>query len=153
MHYPFLKKLRKLPQHFIFDTGDYRQTVFLAGVGRSGTTWVQEIINSRNDFRVIFEPFHQQKVDLPGDWNPKQYLRYNDQRDKFLKTAACILSGNIKNKWTDQFNRKIIARKRLIKAIRSNLVLKWIKYNFPEISLILLLRHPCAVANSKLKVG
>jgi sulfotransferase family protein len=32
-------------------------------------------------------------------------------------------------------------------------LLKWIKTNFPEIPIILLLRQPCAVAASKLKLG
>lgn len=149
----FGRKLRKLSSQLIFDVGDYQQTVILAGTGRSGTTWVEEIINSRNDFRIMFEPFHQKKVDLVGAWNYRQYLRCNDRNDKFLKPATSILRGDIKNEWIDRFNRRVFSRKRLIKDIRAQLILKWIKHNFPEIPIILLLRHPCAVANSKLKLG
>ena len=32
-------------------------------------------------------------------------------------------------------------------------MLKWIHTNFPRVKIILLLRHPCAVANSKIKAG
>lgn len=149
----FERRLRKLRNKLFFDTGDYRQTVFLAGTGRSGTTWLEEIINSRNDFRVMFEPFHQKKVNLVSDWNYRQYLQCNDRGDKFLKPITSILSGNIRNKWIDQFNQRFYSQKRLIKDIRAQLILKWIKHNFPEIPIILLLRHPCAVANSKLKLG
>ena len=148
-----LQRFRNKLTFLSFDAGDYRQTVFLAGTGRSGTTWVGEIINSRNDFRVMFEPFHQKKVDLVSDWNYKQYLRCNNRSDKFLKPATSILSGKIRNKWIDQLNRRFYSRKRLIKDIRAQLILKWIKHNFPEIPIILLLRHPCAIANSKLKLG
>ena len=149
----FLNHFRRLRSQFFIDAGDYRQTVFLAGTGRSGTTWVEDIINAQNDYRILFEPFHSKKVDLLSDWNYRQYLRYDDRRDKFLKPATSILSGNIKHEWIDTFNHKLYARKRLIKDIRAQLFLKWIKQQFPEIPIILLLRHPCAVANSKLKIG
>lgn len=149
----FERKLRQLRKRLIFDSGDYRRSVILAGTGRSGTTWTEEIINSRNDFRILFEPFHSNKVDLLSEWNYRQYLRCNDHNDKFLKPAASILAGEIRNAWIDQFNQRIFSRKRLIKDIRIQLLLKWIKCHFPEIPVILLLRHPCAVANSKLKLG
>ena len=86
-------------------------------------------------------------------WNIRQYLRYNDHHSKFLKPATAILSGKIRHEWIDKFNRRIFSRRRLIKDIRAQLFLKWIKYNFPEIPILLLLRHPCAVANSRLKLG
>jgi hypothetical protein len=148
-----IRKLRKkLRRSFFFDTGDYRKTVFLAGTGRSGTTWVEEVINRRNDFRIMFEPFHTGKIELLSDWNYRQYLRSDDRRDKFLIPATRILSGRIRNQWIDKFNRKFYSSKRLIKDIRAQLFLHWIKHNFPEIPIVLLLRHPCAVANSKLKL-
>jgi hypothetical protein len=31
-------------------TGDPRNTVLIAGSGRSGTTWLAEIVNHRNDY-------------------------------------------------------------------------------------------------------
>ncbi len=153
MIHKFKKILQKLHNQFSVDAGDYRQTVILAGTGRSGTTWVEDIINNGNDFRIMFEPFHSKKVDLLRDWNYRQYLRVNDSDDKFLEPATSILNGDIKNEWIDMFNNKLFSRKRLIKDIRAQLILKWIKHNFPEIPTILLLRHPCAVANSKLKLG
>ena len=147
------RKIRKSLNRPIIDTGDYRRTVFLAGTGRSGTTWVEDLINARNDFRIMFEPFRSDKVELVSDWNYRQYLRCSDRSEKFLQPATAILSGNIRNEWIDCFNRKFISRKRLIKDIRANHILKWIKCNFPEIPIIMLLRHPCAVANSKLKLN
>jgi hypothetical protein len=72
---------------------------------------------------------------------------------KYLEPAGKILSGQIKNPWIDAHNKKLWANKRLIKDIRANLLLKWIKVNFPSIPIILLLRHPCAVANSRLKLN
>ena len=110
-------------------------------------------MNFDNSFRVMFEPFHSLKIDSIREWNYRQYIRSDNRDDKFLRPAQAILSGRIKHTWVDRFNRKVVARRRLIKDIRANLLLKWIKCTFPEIPIILLLRHPCAVANSKLKLG
>ena len=36
--------------------GDHRDAVFLAGSGRSGTTWLSEVINYKGGYRYVFEP-------------------------------------------------------------------------------------------------
>ena len=80
----------------------------------------------------MFEPFHCKKVTLLKGWRYHQYLRSDNRDEKFLEPATTILGGKIRNEWIDQFNRKRIVRKRLIKDIRANLLLKWIRENFPE---------------------
>lgn len=132
---------------------DPRHSVFLAGSGRSGTTWLSEIINYGGEYRYIFEPFHPDKVDLCKNFRRKQYLRPDDRREEYLGPARTILSGGLRNAWTDRFNRKHVVRRRLIKDIRANLLLGWMRANFPEMPQILLLRHPCAVTNSRLNLG
>lgn len=125
----------------------------LAGTGRSGTTWVEEVINHGNAYRVMFEPFHQKKIDLVSHWNYRQYLRPGDERPGFVEPARLILSGRIRDAWIDQFNRRTVAHRRLVKDIRVQLILRWVRARFPEIPILLLLRHPCAVAHSKVKLG
>jgi hypothetical protein len=137
----------------LIDFNDYRQTIFVSGVGRSGTTWLANIINYANNYRFMFEPFHSQRVDIVSHFRHRQYLRPDNHDKAFIEPAKAILSGKVKNPWVDKLNRKLIAGKRLIKDIRTNHLLKWIKTNFPEIPIILLLRHPCAVAHSKLALN
>jgi len=132
---------------------DYKNSLFLAGVGRSGTTWVSDIINYNNDYRYIHEPFHPYRVKEASNFRYIQYLRPENRELRYLEPAKDLLSGRVRNRWTDSVNKTIFARKRLIKDIRANLLLKWIHSNFPEIPIILLFRHPCAVANSWLKLG
>ena len=148
-----IHKAVQLSNRLFVDLGDRHETVFLAGTGRSGTTWLQNILNYDNTFRVMFEPFHSRRVNLVSDWNYRQYLREDNGDKQFLEPAQMILEGRIRNEWIDRFNRKRIARRRLIKDIRSNLFLHWIRRHFPEVRMILLLRHPCAVASSKLELG
>lgn len=131
---------------------DYKKTIFLASSGRSGSTWVSNIINYKNKYRYMFEPFHSNYVDICKDFNYRQYLRSDNSKREFLEPAEIILSGRIRDKWIDRFNRKLICGDRLIKDIRANLLLKWLKSNFPEMKIVLLLRHPMAVVNSRLKL-
>lgn len=145
---------RKIRRPFFIDyNNDLRGSVFLAGIGRSGTTWVSEIINYDGDYRYIFEPFHPHRVGAVQDFAYHQYLRPSNRDPRFLRPARVILSGRIRNRWTDAYNRKIFSKKRLIKDIRANLMLKWLHDNFPEIPIVLMFRHPCAVANSWIKLG
>ena len=133
--------------------GDHRSSVFLAGSGRSGTTWLSQIINYRRGYRYIFEPFNPREVGPFRHFRTKQYLRPEDRREEFLEPARLVLTGGLRDPWTDRFNGRIVARRRLIKDIRANLLLGWMRVNFPGMPIILLLRHPCAVVASRLDLG
>jgi Sulfotransferase family len=133
--------------------GDHRDAVFLAGSGRSGTTWLSEVINYKGAYRYVFEPFNPARVRAFGHFRSKQYLRPDDVREAFLEPARLALSGDLKDPWTDRFNTKFVARRRLIKDIRANLLLGWMRANFPGMPIVLLLRHPCAVVSSRLALG
>jgi hypothetical protein len=147
------KKIRELSGRIFVELGNRRHSILLVGTGRSGTTWIQEAINYDNSYRVMFEPFHSLKIPILKNWNYRQYLREENNNEIFLEPAKAILYGQVRHKWIDQFNKKHFVTKRIIKDIRINLILKWLKRKFPQIPIILILRHPCAVANSKLKLG
>jgi hypothetical protein len=146
--------LQRLLGGLYVDLGrDHRTSVFLAGSGRAGTTWVSEIINYRGEYRYVFEPFHPGRVDAFKNFKSKQYLRPDDRREEYLGPARKVLTGGLRSRWTDRFHRKFVARRRLIKDIRANLLLGWMRANFPGMPIILLLRHPCAVVASRLALG
>jgi hypothetical protein len=135
---------------------DYRNTVILAGVGRSGTTWIANTINYNLEYRQLFEPFNPLKglVNKGKISSEPAYLRPGDKDQDTIEIVQSIVSGKIKDIGIDYENfgnRKFFFEKRLIKAISANLFLRWIYINFPGIPIILLLRHPCAVANSRIQ--
>jgi len=145
---------RKIYTYFFIDiNGDYKSSIFVAGTGRSGTTFVANTINYNNEYRLIFEPFLPYKVKICRNFRYRQYLRPENKDKVFIEPAKAILSGRFRNSLIDSQNKKCICKKRLIKDIRANHLLKWIHSNFPGVPIILLLRHPCAVAVSKLKLN
>ena len=137
---------------FIDLNRDVRRSVFLAGDGRSGTTWLSEIINCDHHYRYMFEPFHPTFVPLVKHFRFFQYLRPDNRDEAFLGPARRIVSGAYRASRVDSLNNRRIATRRLIKDIFSNLFLKWLNVQFPGMPLILVVRHPCAVAASKMKL-
>ena len=111
-------------QIYIEKTPSVENTVLLCGSGRSGTTWLANIINNDNLFRYMFEPFHPEQVSIVKHFNSRQYLRASNKKEEFLLPATRILSGRVRNLWIDRYNKKIFPKRRLIKDIRINFLLK-----------------------------
>lgn len=125
-----------------------QETIILSSMGRSGSTILSNIINYDNTHRILFEPFHDERVSETKDFVYPLYLRPDDSEQRYLAAAHKIISGKVHSKWIDRENKTIFPKKRLIKDIRTNLFLKWVHNSFPGIKTILLLRHPCAVVSS-----
>jgi hypothetical protein len=133
--------------------GDHRDAVFLAGSGRGGSTWIAEMINYDNAFRFIFEPFNPRLVPLCRAFQNRQYLRPGDARPEFVDAARAIVTGRLHSGWADYYNHRLVSTKRLIKDIRAHLCLRWLSELFAGMPIVLILRHPCAVAASRLRYG
>jgi hypothetical protein len=151
---------RELGSRFCLDLGgDHRSAIFVAGSGRSGTTWLAELMNHRNEFHYVFEPFHSGEADGKNPMEPglpicrvfryHQYLRPDTSDPRFLTPAAAVLAGKARSRWTERFNQRLIARRRIVKDVHANLILKWLSVNFPGMPIVFVLRHPCAVAASR----
>jgi hypothetical protein len=131
--------------------GDHRHTAYLAGTGRSGTSWISEVINSDNGFRIIHEPLRPDRLRVTSVFRPRHYLRPDDRDPRYTTAMAAIVDGRIRSVWTDKYNRKLLPKRRLVREVRGNLLVPWIHRRFPEMPMVLLLRHPCAVVTSQLK--
>jgi hypothetical protein len=138
----------------IIDVGRISDAVFLAGIGRSGTGWVANIINYKNERRYIYEPFSPRVIDTVAAFTWGLYLRPDNRGREYVEPARWVLEGKLGHyPLFDKANKRWFARKRLLKETRGNLWLKWLHVNFPQVPIILLMRHPCAAVNSRIKRG
>ncbi len=128
--------------------GDPADAVFLAGGARSGTTWLSELINYDNAYRYMFEPFGVKQL---GEFWYGSYLRPDDADTRLREHAAYVLSGRFHDPWMDQFNKRAVADRRLVKEVRANLWIKWLRVQFPSVPVIYLLRHPIPTVRSRFK--
>jgi hypothetical protein len=140
---------RRMGLRLVIDRcADHRRSVLVAGTGRSGGTWLCDILNQRNEYRLVFEPFHPKRAPWMKPFGERPYLRPGAEAPEFLELARSVVTGRVRHAWTERFNRRFVAHRRLIKEDYANLMLKWLHVNFPGMPLVLLLRHPCAVALS-----
>lgn len=130
----------------------HSRSVLLAGTVRSGTTWTSAVINYNNAYRYMFEPFYPD-LECCNHFRPRPFLLPENRDPVLLTQAGAIFSGRVRHQRVDQFNKRTLCRKRLIKVIHCNLMLKWIRTHFPEMKIVLLVRHPCAVVHSLLRLG
>ena len=145
-----MRGLGKRVPRLLFDAGgDHTDSILIAGGGRTGTTWLLDILNWRNDYRTMYEPFNSGHVPVCGAFSSHQYLRPDDDDPRYLEPARRVFTGRIRNSWIDQYNRRFLARKRLIKDVRATLALRWVYEHFPGMPIVLTMRHPCATALSR----
>ena len=130
-----------------------RKSILVAGTARSGTTWLGDLIASQIPCRILLEPFNPNLVPEYRGFSYFQYMRSGSENPEFRAFARLVFTGEIRNRWVDHQNERIVSEYRLIKEIRANLALKWLHDNFPEIPIIFLMRHPCAVVSSRIELG
>lgn len=126
--------------------------VFICGSGRSGTTWLEEVINANGKARVVFEPFHMTKGKVKQQPGPWEFVDPDDTSIEIHENLKGLFYGRYRNKWTDSWNVSRFATYdfRLYKAIRAHGLLKYISLKFPEVSQVYIMRHPLAALSSYL---
>ncbi|MCB0193222.1 MAG: sulfotransferase [Anaerolineae bacterium] len=126
-------------------------TIILAGSGRSGTTWLGNIIAANPNMRILFEPFDYRRVPEAKVLPLLAYARPTAPYPEWFNFVYKALAGQIGNEWINQQGTRKWAWKRLVKAIRVNMMLGWIDKNFKP-KIVFTTRHPCAVILSRLKL-
>jgi hypothetical protein len=134
------------------DDHDVGKAIMVAGAGRSGTTWIAQVISSQFPARILFEPFHSGLVADYSAFNYFQYMRPEDDHDELHAYCRRVFSGAIRHPWIDRVVDTLNPQLRIIKEIRANLFLKWIRRRFPNVPLLFVIRHPCAVVQSRMQL-
>ena len=129
--------------------------IVVAGSGRSGAVGLGNII-AGDDCRTLFEPFDQREVPELVGLGLRPYFRPMSAYQQWKEPIKRILAGQLRNDWIDKdlslFDVTKDTGKVVIKEIRANGILGWLDQNF-QCQIVYLLRHPCAVIASRMKLG
>jgi len=131
--------------------GSKKEIIWIVGDGRSGSTWLQEMINYDNKYRYMFEPFHPLTAEEIQEIGYYKYIRPEYKDEAFYNLASKVFSGKFYHPRVIRGGRSQ-SRHLLIKDIFGNLLIKWVCRYFPRIKKILIMRHPFATALSKQKL-
>jgi hypothetical protein len=132
---------------------DIENSILLAGSARSGTTWLAELLAKSLHARIMFEPFHNGNVSA---WQKYPYMLYKNNMEPdngLYADVNALLTGCVRNAWIDRDLNVFRSRYRVVKEVRANLFLHWIKHWFPYLPVLFIVRHPCAVVASRLSAG
>lgn len=125
-----------------------RDNVLVFGTGRSGTTWLSEIIAS-GGLRFVFEPLHPGEVPEARNFPFPNYLLPGEETP-WLPLLEKVVTGRVTNAWTVRANPS--AERSVVKLIRANLMMEWMidRFRFHPVYII---RNPLSVAGSMKEQG
>lgn len=145
-----------------FDVGRVGSTILVAGSGRSGTTWVGDVVSNMTKSRLMFEPFvlsrNFELACVSGisnhdelDFNLELYASANFLLPSYLhQLTERILSGRVSSTWIDRAAKFGLYTARTIKATRANFLLEYVARTWPDIRVVWLIRNPYDVIDSQL---
>jgi len=130
---------------------DPDRAILVVGSGRSGTTWLAELLSRQLRARLVFEPFHPH-------WSPARdrlrlFVAPEESDAGFRQAAAEILAGRLRSGRLEQAPPIRFPRSRIVKDIHVMNALPWFRRQFPRLPLVLIIRHPLAVALSRVRSG
>jgi len=147
--------------------------IVLAGSGRSGTSWLLNILTLDYNYRAIFEPFNWLQIPIASKFY-NLYLTSSDEYpelEKFMRQVFYYKTDEAWARWmhfgigkktpllkkTLQYiynlpKYKFWAKNRVVKIIKGNLMLSWLQKHF-NAKIVYIIRHPCAVIDSQRRMG
>jgi len=134
------------------NAGNYDQVIWILGDGRSGTTWLFDLLGFDNRYRKMFEPVHPFFVDEAAHMSLNHYMTRENEDRNTVELLGKIFSGKLRSQKVDQFfSWRFIHKGLLVKDIYANLLAGWVNENYPKIKKVFIMRNPIPVALSKMK--
>ncbi len=130
----------------------------LASSGRSGSTWLGDMLAATPGVQQIFEPLDPRNAEQyrrlmawPPGLTPsafkRQYLRPDADAPQWAAFWEDVLRGRVRTYLTDYARTSFFPHRFLVKTIRANMMLGFVAGRFhPRV--IFLARHPAAVITS-----
>lgn len=122
-----------------------RPPVVVFGAGRSGTTWLAQIIAAAG-LELIFEPLNEKEVPEATEFRRRvRLLDATDTSADWDDLFTRALQGELRNAWTLRAGTH--GERKVVKLIRANLIIEWMMSRF-ELLPVFIIRNPLAVVDS-----
>jgi hypothetical protein len=143
------------PRAAFVDTHETAEPLWwIIGTQRSGTTWVGELVDPEQRRRVLFEPFHPVHSRLAQEaglrWG--EHVPPGAPQPALARAVDRLASGRVRDPWIDRQNHRRFYRSRMVKDVAGTNLVPWLASYRPDDRMVLVLRHPFAVAWSLAEV-
>ena len=137
------------------------ESIVVLGFGRSGTTWLSDIISKSLGGMLLFEPLHPAVFDRSTEYCYRS--EFNKEQSEYLQLfLEAVLSGASEHRWlirnhvgsplheiSEEYIRYVWANSGVIgfKSIRANFMVDWFADRQVQ-KIVYMYRHPLAVIAS-----
>ena len=159
---------------------DIKDTILITGSPRSGTTLLMDILGVIPGYTGLFEPLNpvyfpeitkvgfksRTYVPTKKDWHEGEKYLYRiftgdliydsswlQKGDYSKQNFNSIISSYIEQLKPEKLMHQLLGKKLIVKFVRLNRLLPWVAKRFQLRTMILIIRHPCAVVASRFKPG
>ncbi|MGI9201701.1 MAG: hypothetical protein ACR2QL_11620 [Woeseiaceae bacterium] len=131
--------------------GRFEDKLLVIGEGRSGTTWLANLLNFDNHYRMLFEPFQSENFRPPISYQSEYPFPDFDGSDVVARHIQKVIRGDFISGHANVQFPNVLYRGLLIKDISAQLIIDQLCDSAPSMRKIMIFRHPFAVAESKSK--
>lgn len=128
--------------------GNYKDVHWIIGSGRSGSTWVSDMIGYRRKLRNVLEPFRPHVIEESNFLPLHAYVRAGELPEELRSYYASVFSGAFQHPDMDSAANSHLYRGLLVKDVFASLFAKSVSDAFPQVKVSLLIRNPHDVAIS-----
>ena len=125
----------------------------MASSGRSGSTWLAEVMTATPGNRFILDPTGKLNRNFRHGVPFAAYVDPMEDDYRLSTLFDQVFSGRYRSSFADQRNRARLPIRRFVKDTNTVNLLPWIVAHYPEVPIIYLLRHPFAVSWSYTELG
>ncbi|NVK05600.1 MAG: sulfotransferase domain-containing protein [Flavobacteriia bacterium] len=128
--------------------GNYKDVHWIIGSGRSGSTWVSDMIGYRRKLRNVLEPYRPHVIEQSNLMPLHAYVRSGTLPEDLRTYYASVFSGEFQHPDMDSAANSLFYRGLLVKDVFASLFAKSVSDAFPQVKVSLLIRNPHDVAIS-----
>jgi hypothetical protein len=130
---------------------DEARAAWICSWQRSGSTLLAEVLASGPGTRLVYEPANVPDALFDGEAAARVALPRGPGPE--LTSIERALRGRVHGRWVDQLATGHVFRRRVVKDVRAVGLLGLVAARHPRTPLIVLVRHPLAVARSVVDLG
>lgn len=131
--------------------GSEARAAWLCSWQRSGSTLLAEVLASPQHTRLVYEPANVPDALFSGEVAARVALPTGPGPE--LHAVERALRGRLHGRWVDQLADGHVYARRVVKDVRAVGLLGLVAARHPTTPIVLLVRHPVAVARSVVELG
>lgn len=132
--------------------GRFNRKVWIIGDGRSGTTWLLDLLNTNRKLE-LFEPFHPYVMPDSLNYKALHYAHSLPTNHALVNYFKDVFNAKLMHRRVHFNNRSLLYTDLIVKDVFASLIAPAILPHLENVKVIVIMRNPIDVIKSKLTTG